>query len=258
MNRLFIILIVVSLGSCRFKTSSMEATKEADSQVIRTEIINNENISDKLKKYFELFRIKPSVEINNTDNQTEIQLGGHKIKWLNDDDETKIKIDNDLFSLNGYATLNLVWDRKDSVNFANEWDEIKLFKHKNKEYIGIQISFFPCTGLACSVNYYLIYDVQTKSKNFFGTFRTGNELELFDFLNDDKIDYISKTYIGQSDGVAEEITHMYELYSMETTGKFSIQVDNNNKSYFIKRTFNAESNKEIVEKFESNWITKIQ
>ncbi|TRX00203.1 hypothetical protein [Flavobacterium gawalongense] len=92
-------------------------------------------------------------------------------------------------------------------------------------------------------------------KNFFGTFRTENKLELFDFNNNDKIDYVSKTYI---DDVAEEIVNLYELYSMGINGKFNFQVDNQNKPYFIKRTFNSETDKEIKEKFEQYWITKIK
>lgn len=218
-----------------------------------------ENINDRLERHFDFYRLKPSIEINNTEgNQTNIQLANHKIKWFNSEDETKIKIDNDLFTLKDKVTLNEIQEDKDSVDFANNWDEIKLFKHNGREYIGIRMSFEPCTGLACSVNYYLIYDVKTKTKNFFGTFRTENELELFDFGNDDKIDYISKTYLEQNDIEPQEIINLYKLYSIDITGKFSLQVDSQHKPYFIKRTFNSDTDKEIEEKFEQHWVTKIK
>lgn len=261
MNRIFILLILTLSVSCKNnKTENSSSTSRKILSAKSAEEVNPEpTIEDRIKIHFELNRITPSIIINNTENnQTEIQLSNHKIKWLNTDNETKIRIDNDLFTLKDKVTLNKVREDKDSVDFVNNWDEIKLYKHNDKEYIGIRMSFVPCTGLACSVNYYLIYDVKTKTKNFFGTFRTENELELFDFLNDDKIDYVSKTYIEQSDGVTEEIINLYELYSKEISGKFNLQVDSQNKPYFIKRTFNVETDKEIEEKFEQHWITKVK
>jgi methionine-R-sulfoxide reductase len=53
------------------------------------------------------------------------------------------------------------------------------------------MSFAPCVGLGCSVDFFLIYDVKTKTKNFFGTFRTDRELELFNYGNDEKIDFVA-------------------------------------------------------------------
>lgn len=261
MNRIFILLILTLFISC--KNDKTQNTIPAFKKILSaksTEKINPEQtIEDRLKIHFELNRITPSIIINNTENnQTEIQLSNHKIKWLNTDNETKIRIDNDLFTLKDKVTLNKEKEDNDSKDVANNWDVIKLYKHNDREYIGIRMSFVPCTGLACSVNYFLIYDVKTKTKNLFSTFRTDNELELFDFGNDDKIDYVSKTYIEQSDAVTQEIINFYELYSIEINGKFNLQVDNQNKPYFIKRTFNDETNKEIEEKFEQHWITNLK
>lgn len=261
MNRFFILLILTLFISCKGNKTqnSNPASKKILSAKSAEEVNPGQTIEDRLKRHFELNRITPLIIINNTENnQTEIQLSNHKIEWLNTDNETKIKIDNDLFTLNDKVTLNKVREDKDSVNFANNWNEIKLYKHKEREYIGIRIHSYPCTGIGCSVDYYLIYDVKTRTKNFFGTFRTENELELFDFSNDDKIDYVSKTYIEHNDDATEEIINLYELYSMEINGKFNLQVDSQNKPYFIKRTFNVETDKEIEEKFEQHWITKVK
>ena len=249
MNRFLIILtltILVPFGN--IKSFSQTKTNSIKEKI---------TIEEKLKNHFDLYRIKPSIEINNTeDNQTEIKLGNHTIKWLNTNNETKIKIDKDLFTLKDNITLNIVWDDKDNVDFANNWDQIKLYKHNDKEYIGIRMSFSPCTGLGCSIDYYLIYDVATKTQNYFGTFRTNREMELFEFNNDNKIDFVSKTYIGQSDGVATEVYNLYEVYSMEKNGKFIQKFDNQKKPYFIKRTFNSDGD-ELDEKFKMNWIVKI-
>ena len=118
------------------------------------------------------------------------------------------------------------------------------------------MSFDPCTGLGCSVNYYLIYDVLTKTKNFFGTFRTDNELELFNFGNDDKLDYVSKTYNGDAHG-STPIEFIYELYSMEANGQFNGQKNSNGLTYQIKHTTFPNDTTE-ADKFEEHWIVKIK
>ena len=211
---------------------------------------------DKLDYYFHQYEIKPSVSVNNTDgNQTEIQLSNHMIKWLNTDEETKINIDNDLFTLKDKATLNIVWDNKDSVNFANNWDEIKLFRINDRELIGIRMSFQPCTGLGCSVSYFLIYDLQTKSKNFFGTFRADDKLAIYNFNNDGKLDYVSKTFSGDGHG-STPMEFIYELYSMEDNGHFIQHKNKSGQIYQIKQTtFPNDSTKSEI--YEQIWLEEI-
>jgi hypothetical protein len=206
---------------------------------------------------FTLFVLKLGGDTNNTEgNQTDIQLANHKIKWFDKDDETKIKIDNDLFTLKDKVTLNNVSYGKVSVDFSNNWDEIKLFKHNNREYIGIRMSFTPCVGLGCSVDFFLIYDVKTKTKNFFGTFRTDRELELFNYGNDEKIDFVAKTHNGSANG-STPIERIYELYSMDTNGQFKVQKDSSGLTYQIKHTFFPNDTTK-ADKLTEHWITKIK
>jgi len=258
MNRILTILILTILVSCENKKPNSSTTQPSEKLVTKAEMLEIEtNINDKLKRHFELYRIKPSIEINNTEgNQTDIQLANHKIKWFDKDDETKIKIDNDLFTLKDKVTLNIVHYGKDSVDFTNNWDEIKLFRNNDREYIGIRMSFSPCTGLGCSVDYFLIYDVKTKTKNFFGTFRTDNELELFNFSNDDKIDFVAKTFNGDAHG-STPIEFIYELYSMDTNGQFKEQKDKGGLTYQIKHTTFPNDTTKTDELWE-HWIAKIK
>lgn len=93
------------------------------------------------------------------------------------------------------VTLNNNWGRSvDSVNFANNIRQIKLYE--SDSLLGFVLTNEPCTGLGCSVNYQLIYDLKTKSESYFGRFRTGFEFELYDFNHDSKIDFLSTTYHG--------------------------------------------------------------
>lgn len=264
MNRNLFIITLVILVSCNNKKLNDVKDQEVDTLERKMKINQVEDIRERLKNHFEKYKIKPSIEINNTEgNQTEIQLGNHKIKWFNTDDETKIKVDNDLFTLKDKVTLNIVNNIKDTVDnikdtvdFSNNWDEIKLFKYNDQEYIGIRMSFSPCTGLGCSVDYYLIYDVKTKTKNFFGTFYTDNQLELFDFSNDDKVDYISKTFIGDARGLAP-VEFIYELYSIDEKGLFKAQKDSSGITYQIKH-LTYPNKAEKVDKLTEHWITKIK
>lgn len=258
MNKLWIIIILTISVSCDNKKTNSATIQQTEKQLTKAEFLVIETaILDKLKQHFEAHKIKPSVQINNTEgNQTDIQLANHKIKWFDKDDETKIKIDNDLFTLKDKVTLNNVNYGKDPVDFSNNWDEIKLFKHNNREYIGIRMSFAPCVGLGCSVDFFLIYDVKTKTKNFFGTFRTDRELELFNYGNDEKIDFVAKTHNGSANG-STPIERIYELYSMDTNGQFKVQKDSSGLTYQIKHTFFPNDTTK-ADKLTEHWITKIK
>lgn len=251
MNRFIVLVTLTILTSCNNKAENK--TADLKTQASKASAFDRA----RLDYYFNKHEIKPSLIVTNTGgNQTEVQLSKHEIKWLNTSDETKIKIDNDLFTLKDKATLNIVWDNKDSVDFANNWDEMKLYKINDRELIGIRMAFRPCTGLGCSVDYFLIYDLQTKTRNFFGTFRTANKLALYNFNNDDKLDYLSKTFSGDAQG-ATPMEFIYELYSMESNGRFVQQKNSGGQTYQIKQTtFPNDTTK--TETFEQRWLTEIK
>lgn len=223
------------------------------------------NVEEKLQKYLSKREIKPSVVINNdyagadVEREEVINVSKHKVTWIYSYKETKIKINDDIFSLKNTSSLNKADDdEKIDSNIVNSWDEIKLFKVNNRELIGITMNRDFCTGLMCSVNFYLIYDLKTKSKTFFGNFRTDNELKLYDFRNDGSIDFLSTTNVGFSYTSGIEYSHIYEIYTLDDKGNFNLQYDKQQKSYFIKRVFSSDEEKEIDEKFEQNWIEEIK
>lgn len=260
MHRLFCVLLIPGMAACNNGKPVTTATQPADTGITKTAAGTPATNKNRPEDSFEQYSIQPVMQLSNTGgNQREISLDGHRITWMDTEKETKIKVDDDLFTLKDKKTLNIVWDHVDEVDFANNWDEIKLFKHKGNTYIGIRMSYTPCSGLACSVTYFLVYDVRTKTKNFFGTFRTGDALALYDFGNDDKVDYIAKTYTEQQVGGTVQVTHRSELYSIEAGGLFKLQADSHHQPYFMERTFEmGSSEKETTEKFTSNWITRRQ
>lgn len=225
------------------------------------------SVEENLKYYFRSREITPSVIVNNvTDSMLKngeevINIANHKVIWdFSSDKETKIKIDGDTFSLKDQKTLNIVEDDKQDVDFTNDWDQIKLFEFGDRKLIGISMTNTPCTGIGCRVMNYLIYDLKTKNKNFFGTYRFAldREFGLFDFGNDGTLDFLSGTYDNGNDGKGIEFANIYQIYSMDDKGLFHLQTDGKGKPYFMKRVYKEDDYEEVDKKFEHYWIEKIK
>lgn len=231
-------------------------------QLLSQNKTHKNSISARIGKYLNSHELKPQIVIQNKDIdsfQSEVEVAKHKIKWIynENDNEVKLQIDNELFSLKDKITLNETEDeQKDSINFFNNWDEINFYKIGERELIGIRMFYYQCVGLGCSVDYYLFYDLKTKTKNFFGTFKTGRDMKLYNF-GVNRIDYVSKTFIEIGYGVDKPISHLYNLFSIKDNGEFEIQKDKNGKLYFLKRFFDINNEKESQKKFQQNWIGKI-
>jgi hypothetical protein len=222
------------------------------------------SVKERLEYYFLGTELKPWYIVNNIDpfkEKSDITVGGHRITWKwSDAEETKIDIDGDVFSLSGKLSLNELEDGGGTreVDFGNVWDQLKLYDLDGRQLIGISIGNHPCTGTGCGVTFFLVYDLKTKSKSFFGSYRIDREFKLYDFGNDGTIDFLSATYSGGSDGVAKEIENIHELFTMDESGTFKLQKDKNGKKYFLKRTFKAETYKELEKKFVNNWVEEIK
>ncbi len=249
MNRFLKVLFFLILVSCNEKKSTSPVVKKPFLKTKQEKIIDTTQYFEKLNNYFDLYKLTPSIVVNNIDNDNVLaEIGNHKIKWIDSDDETKIKIDDDLFSFKDELSFN----DKSRIDFVNNWDQIQLYKFNGKEIIIIRMSFYPCNGLGCSADYFLFYDVSSKGKSYFETFRTNREIELFNFNNDDKIDYVSKTFKGDYHD-ATPIETIYELFSLEKDGKFKLQKDKKGLKYQIKiTTFPEKLNK--IDEYSEYWI----
>ena len=222
------------------------------------------SVKENLEYYFLKTEIEPWYIVNNIDRfneKSDIMVGGHRIKWASTyKEETRIDIDGDTFSLKGKLSLNsLDGDNGvEEVDFANRWDQIKLFHVEDRQMIGISMFNHPCTGIGCGVTFFLVYDLKTKSKSFFGSYRIDRELKLYDFGNDGTIDFLGATYSDRNIYKTGEIEQIYGLYTMDEQGNFKVQSDKNGKKYFFKRTFKDETYKELDKKFVHNWVEEIK
>lgn len=229
-------------------------------------------IEKKLEKYFDSHEIKPLLTIENDYNGArknrteEVKVSNHLLTWyysIKTDrgptiETLELKIDDDLITIEDKSSLNGAdGGGKISGNIVNNWRKIKFYKVNGRELIGIEMGNEFCTGLMCSVTFFLVYDLETKSQNFFGDFRIDNELKLYDFGKDGMIDFLgTKNDFTYTPGF--KVTNIYSLYTLDKKGIFQLQKDSSRKPYFIKRVFSSNDDSEFNDKFEQSWIEKIE
>lgn len=224
------------------------------------------SVKERLEYYFLGRELKPWYIVNNPDwdkEKSDTTVGGHRIKWTSSHKEqTTIDIDGDHFTLENKISLNKLdegWTGENSeAVFGNSWRQIKLYDLGGRQLIGISMGYHPCTGIGCSVDFFLVYDLKTKNKSFFGSYRIDHEVRLYDFGNDGTIDFLASTYNDQNYYQTGEIEQTYIQYIMDENGNFKIASDKNGKKYFFKRTFKGKNYKELDKKFVHNWIEEIK
>lgn len=237
------------------------------------------SIAERLRDHFDRYEIRPDLVVNNNEDFGAVKskrrittVGNFRIVWITtttkNDVETSIRIDNETISLKDNVSLNNAdGDRKINLDLVNDWDQIRLYKLGNHEIIGITLKPMMCTGLMCSVSAQLLYDVNTKSKAFFGAYQTDNEVKLFRYGQDDTPYYVAPNFNGDPHGLTTPAIVSFELYKLQSNGWFTIQNDTAGKKYFIKHTvfpdMELEGDKVIQKKelradeLEQNWIRKV-
>lgn len=221
-------------------------------------------VEKKVENYLLSREIKPLLTIENDYNGArkerveEIKVSNHKIIWFHSLEISKLEIDGDLILLKDKVSLNNA-DGEDKINgnIVNQWYRIKFFKFRNRALIGIEMGQDFCTGLMCSVSFFLVYDLANKTQNYFGDFRINNELKLYDFGKDGTIDFLSSTNNFTSTP-GFEVTQIYNFYTLDEKGVLQFQKDKNDKPYFIKRVFSSDNDEEYNDKFKQHWIEEIE
>jgi len=158
-----ILTILILLIGCSFVTT--QETNQSQ-KIDYSQIIDN---------YLRTKLIEPTLKFNN-DGRKEFQLLQHKISWKELEKGIEITIDGNTINTFGKQTSNTVWGSGvDNVNTVNYLQQVNIYE--NECLMGFVMTYIPCTGLGCSVNYQLIYDLKTKQESYFGRFRTGFEFE---------------------------------------------------------------------------------
>jgi hypothetical protein len=225
-------------------------------------------VDARLRDYFEASAVSPTMLVNNDSNParrksqtTRIPIEGHEIEWVNvwnaDRLSTSIKIDGNLISFRGRKTVNIV-DNQDrgELDLVENWRQAKLYELSGHDVIGIEMGPAMCTGLMCSVSFQLIYDVKSKTANLFGTYRADRDVNLYRLGNEDKVFYLSKTFIGAPNSPNPVVTE-YDPFELTGDGKLREYRDKNDAKYWLRHQY-SEFEFEKPQKLDQHWFEKIE
>lgn len=173
----------------------------------------------------------------------EIRFEDFFISFSELDDSLKIYINNDTLNIYKLITQNIVEFEKQQVDYANSLLEVNYYQELN--ILMFLVHFYPCTGLGCGVNYQIMYHTRSKKMFAFGRFRTGFDMELYNY-NDDKPYYLSKSFNGRNIQGIDKIK--YELFPID----FKL-----NELHPLKETFAeivTDENENQIISFKKYWI----
>lgn len=155
----------------------------------------------------------------------------------------EIRINNDTIFVNDMFTQNIVWGYKNQLDYSNAVSLIHYYSYYN--ILMFQTHFYPCSGLGCGVNFQILYHTKTKKSFAFGRFRTGFDMELYNY-NDDKVYYLSKSFNGRN--IQGIDTVKYELFPIDFLQEELKPLDN----IFAEEVY--DNNEEKIISFKKQWI----
>lgn len=233
-----IVIVLLSAISCIPQTARASSSKQECEK----------HIYERLNRYFDVNEQRADHIINIPHEPGLWQSGtqrfvldGQVVEWIDQigksDSQHSIRINGELITLDDKTTSNEPDDTgKFTLNMIGQWEQIKLYKLYKQTIIAISMLPRQCTGLMCGVGAQLWYDVQTKQKTFFGTYRSDSDVKLFRFPREESYYVTSTNFRGDPHGVTAPIVIRYELQKLKSNGQFEIQSDAKGMRYFLKHT----------------------
>lgn len=173
----------------------------------------------------------------------EIRFEDFFVSFSELDDSLKIYINKDTLNVHKLITQNIVEDEKQQLDYSNAISLIHYYSYYN--ILMFQAHFYPCSGLGCGVNFQILYHTKTKKSFAFGRFRTGFDMELYNY-NDDKLYYLSKSFKGRN--IQGIDTVKYELFPIDFLQEELKPLDN----IFAEEVY--DNNEEKIISFKKQWI----
>jgi hypothetical protein len=204
------------------------------------------HIYERLRRYLDINEVLATHVVNNTDTPGRWQSGtqtlaidGQVVEWIDQvgiaGSSHSVRINGELISLGDKVASNEPDDTgKFALNIVGEWRQIKLYKLYNQTILAIAMGPRQCTGLMCGVGAQLWFDVRTKQKTFFGTFRTDFDVRLFRFTNEEAFYVMTSNFQGDPHKVTAPDVITYELQKLKPDGRFEIQRNDKGSKYFLR------------------------
>ena len=196
---------------------------------------------DQFEKELEYKKITPTYRIQ-VENK-EIRFEDFFVSFSELDDSLKIYINKDTLNIYKLITQNIVEDEKQQVDYSNSLLEVNYYQKLN--ILMFLVHFYPCTGLGCGVNYQVVYHTKNKKMFAFGRFRTGFEMELYNYDSNLPC-FLSKSYEGGNIEGIEKIT--YQLFPLD----FSASELKPLKNIFAQTVYDENKNEMIS--FQKQWL----
>jgi hypothetical protein len=203
-------------------------------------------IYERLRNYFDINELRPVHVINNdwdlgrweSHTQT-LSIGNQKVEWIEEVEarswKITVRINGDDILLSDESSTNAPeGDVKLPLSVVGEWNQIKLFRIGDQTVIGITMGPRQCTGLMCGIGVQLWYDVRSKRKTFFAAYRSDSSVRLIQAK--EKVYTVTTNFHGDPHGVTSPAIMRYELYRLDSTGRFEQAKDQGGRPYFIKHT----------------------
>ena len=135
--------------------------------------------------------IEPDYEV--LVNNSDVKIENFTIKSFLDENGLIIKLNSKKIKTYEFNTLNEAENGTVELSLASKLHKIKYYKYD--EVFIFELSVSPCTGLSCSLEFHLIYDIKNNKTYPFGMFRNfGSNLYRFPDLVQPF--YLSKNYQG--------------------------------------------------------------
>jgi len=196
---------------------------------------------NQFEKELEYKKITPTYKIQ-VESDT-VRFEDFFISFSKLEEPLRIRINNDTIFINDMITQNNVETDKIQVDYSNAVYLIQYYSYY--DILMFQTHFYPCSGLGCGINFQILYHTKTKKTFAFGRFRTGFEMELYNY-NDDKPYYLSKSFNGRNIQGIDMVR--YELFPID----FKL-----NELHPLKETFAeivTDENENKIINFKKYWI----
>ncbi|MEP7213780.1 MAG: hypothetical protein ABI791_11920 [Acidobacteriota bacterium] len=209
-------------------------------------------VYERLRNYFEINEERPLQVVNNKgdlgrwESKIEtLRIGEQTVEWIDEvsgnSSRSSVRINGELISLDKQTTLNAPdEDQKFRLDMVGQWDQIKLWELGEQTIIAIAMSPRACTGLMCGVGVQLWYDVKSKQKTYFGTYRTDSDVSLFRYPRGNSYYVVGTNFKGDFHGLTAPIVITYELFGLAPNGQFKVRTNPKGVKYFIRHTTFAE------------------
>ena len=195
-----------------------------------------EQVQDSVSRLMNRFKVDPTFFGRIINDSVPINFNNHVIIPFIEDSLFLCSIDGEKIKYVNKTTANEVVEKTDSLNWSTfRINTVKDYHLRGSDILLITFNSSPCTGTGCGVDYYLVYDLNTKAQNYLGTYRNYEDTVIgpFDFNNDKSIQFLCPSFPNDLQCL-DSCIYKFKVYNLDKNGLLSLARDKENREYFIE------------------------